>query len=208
MDFEIYKYSAFKRFLIRAGRFFKGLGTGFVNFFINLGKLFVSLFVKLFAAIKSFGQNFVKGNILTKASYLFMGLSHLFRGQIVRGFIYFILEVGFICYMVFFGGNYLSMFFQNFFTGGNVGRVETSDFWNEELGIYDKLPGDNSFHIILYGILTLFVILFFIMTYFQVTKESYDLEQNTIIGKKPANFKWFIRAKPPKSIESKCSFSF
>lgn len=189
MDFEIYKYSAFKRFLIRVGRFFKGLGTGFVNFFINLGKLFVSLFVKLFAAIKSFGLNFVKGNILTKASYLIMGLSHFFRGQIVRGFIYLILEVGFICYMVFFGGNYLSMFFQNFFGGGNIGRVETSDFWNEELGIYDKLPGDNSFHIILYGILTLFVILFFIMTYFQVTKESYDLEQNTIIGKKPVNFK-------------------
>ena len=62
MDFEIYKYSAFKRFLIRVGRFFKGLGTGFVNFFINLGKLFVSLFVKLFAAflIKILHQRVLK----------------------------------------------------------------------------------------------------------------------------------------------------
>ena len=112
MDFEIYKYSAFKRFLIRVGRFFKGLGTGFVNFFINLGKLFVSLFVKLFAAIKSFGLNFVKGNILTKASYLIMGLSHFFRGQIVRGFIYLVLEVGFICYMVFFGKTLINNYYQ------------------------------------------------------------------------------------------------
>ena len=37
------------------------------------------------------------------------------------------------------------MFLENLLTGGNVGRVEThvSDVWNEELGEYVKVAGDN-----------------------------------------------------------------
>ena len=154
-----------KRAAARVGRFFKGRA----------------------ARIRDFLAHFVEGDGITKGSYLVMGLGHMRRGQLIRGILYLILQALFILYMVAFGGRYLGMFFQNFFTGGDVGRVEThvSDVWDDELGEYVKIAGDNSFHIVLYGILSAFVILFFVLVYLRSVKEAYALEQSAIIGRRP-----------------------
>ena len=213
MDIESFKLTLpqkikfkLKRFFIKAGKsmksFFVKLGASLKGFFVNLGKDLKGscvnfaknvkgFFVKLWEGIKNFGINFWKGDILTKSSYLFMGIGHIFRGQIVRGIFYLLLEVGFILYMVFFGGNYFVMCLENMFTGGNVGRVETTveDVWNEELGEFVEVAGDNSFLIILYGILSALILAFMVYLYFKSVKESYELEQYKIIGKKPAGFK-------------------
>lgn len=189
MDYEIYKYSTFKRILIRIEKFLKNLGLSIINFFNSIGKLVLALILNVYKGIKNLINNFTNGNIVTKISYVILGFGHIIRHQVIRGLIFLVLEIGFICYMIFFGGNYLSMFFQNFFTKGNIGRVETNDYWNEELGIFDKITGDNSFHIVLYGILSIFVIFFFIMIYIAQAKESYNLEQNNIIGRRPTNIK-------------------
>ena len=110
--------------------------------------------------VKDFFTSFAEGDATTKASYLVMGLGHLRRGQVARGLIYLTAQLLFILYTTLFGGRYLAMFFENLFTGGNVGRTEThvSDIWDEELGEFVKVAGDNSFHIVLYGILSVFVI--------------------------------------------------
>lgn len=143
------------------------------------------------ARIQEFFSHFADGDGITKGSYLLMGLGHICRGQAIRGGIYLLLQVLFILYTVAFGGRYLAMFFENFFTGGNVGRVEThvSNVWDPELGEYVKIAGDNSFHIVLYGILSVFVILFFILTYLRSVREAYNLEQSAIIGRRPDGFK-------------------
>ena len=136
---------------------------------------------------KGFFTNFTDGDGITKASYLIMGLGHLRRGQVGRGVIYLAAQILFTLYMVLFGGRYVGMFLENFFTGGNVGRVEThvSDVWDPDRGEFVKIAGDNSFHIVLYGILSVFVILFFILTYLRSVKEAYGLEQSAIIGRRP-----------------------
>ena len=139
------------------------------------------------AKIRSFFANFSDGDGVTKASYLVMGLGHLRRGQVGRGLIYLAAEILFILYMILFGGTYLGMFFENFFTGGNVGRVEThvSQEWDPALGEFVKIPGDNSFRIVLYGILSAFLILFFFLIYLRSVREAYELEQAAIIGLRP-----------------------
>ena len=189
MDLKYYQMTPSQRVKYKISNFFKGFGKGIIGFFVGIFRAIVSFFVGIGRSIKEFFLNFYHGDALTKTSHLFIGTSHLFRGQVVRGIIYLALEALFVLYMIFFGGNYLVMCFENFFGGGNVGRVETHDFWNEEEGIYDKMVGDNSFLILLYGILTLFVIIFFIICYISATKESYELEQYHIIGKKPNSFK-------------------
>ena len=189
MDLGYYKMTPAQRVKHKISGFFKNFGKGIAGFFVNIFKAIIGFFATIGRGIKEFALNFWHGDALTKSSHLFIGLSHLFRGQIVRGIIYLVLEAAFIVYMVLFGGNYLAMCFENFFRHGNIGRVETHDYWNEEEGIYDKIPGDNSFLILLYGILTLFVIIFFIICYISATKESYKLEQYYIIGKKPTSFK-------------------
>jgi len=189
MDLNYYKLTPPQRFLYKLTKFFKNARKGFAGFFIKIYKAILGFFVGIGRGFKNFGLNFWNGDALTKFSHVFIGLSHLFRGQIVRGIVYLFLEAAFVFYMVFFGGNYLAMCFENFSSGGNVGRVETHDFWNEAEGIYDKMVGDNSFLILLYGILTLFVIIFFVICYINATKESYELEQYHIIGKKPQTFR-------------------
>ncbi len=148
-------------------------------------------FRKAPARIRDFFTNFAEGDGITKGSYLVMGLGHLCRGQLGRGVIYLLLEILFILYMVVFGGRYLGMFLENFPAGGNVGRVEThvSNVWDPELGEYVKIAGDNSFHIVLYGILSVTVILFFALTYLRSVKEAYALEQSAIIGRRPDGLK-------------------
>ena len=189
MDLGYYKMTPSQRVKHKMSGFFKNIGKGFAGFFIRIFKAVIGFFVSIGRGVKEFALNFWHGDALTKSSHLFIGLSHLFRGQIVRGIMYLTLEAAFIAYMVLFGGNYLAMCFENLLGGGNIGRVETYDFWNEEEGFYDKLIGDNSFLILLYGILTLFVILFFVICYISATRESYKLEQYYIIGKKPISFK-------------------
>ena len=189
MDLNYYRMTPFRKIIYKISRFFKNIGTNIAGFFVRMFRAIVGFFVGIGRGFKEFGLNFWHGDALTKSSHLLVGLSHLFRGQVVRGIIYLFLEVAFVLYMVLFGGNYLAMCFENFLIGGNVGRVETDDFWNEEEGIFDKVIGDNSFLILLYGILTLFVIIFFLIFYINATKESYKLEQCRIIGKKPQSFK-------------------
>ena len=132
-------------------------------------------------------KSLIKGDAVTKLSCLVMGLGHIFRGQVVRGFIYLVTQIAFSLYMLTFGGKYIVMFFKNLFTGGNVGNTETyiSNEWNSQLGEYTKIPGDNSFHIVLYGILTILIVVFFIYVWARSVNEAAELEKMQIIGKKP-----------------------
>ena len=174
--------------LVRLGRsFLGGIKTAPKRFFSRIG----GSFRRMGRRIGEFFSHFAEGDGVTKASYLVMGLGHVLRGQAVRGGIYLLLEVLFILYTLTFGGRYLSMFLENFFAGGDVGRVEThiSDVWDPDLGEYVKIAGDNSFHIVLYGILSSFVILFFLLTYLRSVREAYDLEQSAIIGRRPDGFR-------------------
>ena len=69
--------------------------------------------------IKDIGSTFVKGDWKTKCSYFIMGSGQIFRGQILKGLMYLAVQAGIICFIVFFGWDYLSKF-------GTLGTVETS----------------------------------------------------------------------------------
>ena len=191
MDLDYYRLTGPQKVLYKTKKALAGIGRGFCGFWVKLAKGIAGFFTGIYTGIRDLALNWWRGDALTKLSYGVMGAGHVTRGQTVRGIIYMLLEAAFVLYMVAFGGNYLSMFFQNFFTGGNLGRVEThiSEIWDDALGEYPVIPGDNSFQILLYGILTLFVILFFAMFWRASVRESYALEQMKIVGKKPDNFR-------------------
>ena len=170
-------------------RFFTGLPGALADFFSGMGRGIVRLVKGTGQALGRYFGGFAKGDLITKGSYFVMGLGHFTRGQVVKGVIYLVLEVLFILYMVLFGGTYLGKFFYGFFNGGTVGNVPTQDFWNEEEGIYEKIAGDNSFKIILYGVLTFLVILFFLMLYFRSVAESRENEATVKAGRRCPGFR-------------------
>ncbi|MBQ7509274.1 MAG: hypothetical protein IJT52_08105, partial [Spirochaetales bacterium] len=179
----------FQKFFCKTGRAIKNLPGNTVRFFKRVGLGIAGFFKGIAGGFKSYFVNFAKGNAATKGSYLIMGLGHAARGQVAKGLIYLLIEISFVLYMVMFGAPYLGKFFYGFFTKGTVGITETSDYWNDELGHYEKIVGDNSFKIILYGILTIFLIFFFLAIYLRSLKESRALEEAAKDGRRALSFR-------------------
>ena len=106
--------------------------------------------------VKEFFLAIKNGSIWTKLSCLFMGAGQIARKQFLKGALYLLLEIAFILYLIFFGGGYLAKI-------GTLGTVKATEVWNDETGVYDKIPGDNSFLILLYSVVTLILIVVFIL---------------------------------------------
>lgn len=144
-----------KNLCIKIGQFFKKLGVGLVKFFKNIGEMFV------------------KGSWRTKTSYFVMGFGNFTNKQIARGCLFFLMEAVFIVYMIFVGASNLSEL-------GSLGTVSVIEVPQKAMipGIgvdYVLTPDyvDNSFNILLFGVLTMFFIVGFIVTWYMNIKQSY-----------------------------------
>ena len=128
------------------GDFFKGIGKAIASFFTSIGNEFKDIVV-----------TFTQGDWKTKLSYIVMGFGSIARGQVLRGILFLLFEIVFIAYMFIAGGYWLSMLPSL----GLQGPVKEYD------AIYDAYVThyyDNSFKILLYGVLTIFFIIAFIYT--------------------------------------------
>ena len=127
---------------------------------------------------KEIGTTFASGDWKTKLSYLIMGFGPLMRGQIVKGLLFLGAQIAFIAYMIGFGGKYLSKI-------TTLGTVATQKIGRK------TVYGDNSFLILLFGILTIIIIGFFILVWRMNLREN--LVEETLLkqGKKlPTNKKF------------------
>ena len=107
-----------------------------------------------------------------------MGFGPLMRGQIVKGLLFLGAQIAFIAYMIGFGGKYLSKI-------TTLGTVATQKIGRK------TVYGDNSFLILLFGILTIIIIGFFILVWRMNLREN--LVEETLLkqGKKlPTNKKF------------------
>lgn len=121
------------------------------------------------------GKAVKKGDLKTRLSILILGFGQLLRGQILKGVAFLVLEAAFIWYLIEFGGKY-------FVKLNTLGTVATQKVGRK------TVYGDNSFLILLFGILTLFVILFFILLWYINIKDNVKSQEMLAAGKKlPTN---------------------
>ena len=94
---------------IKDSSFFVRFGKGFVNFFTkSIPNFFTKTLPGFFANIGKGIKNvcirlvkrFVEGIIGSKLSHLIFGAGNLYRGQIIKGLIYLLLQVGLIALFV------------------------------------------------------------------------------------------------------------
>ena len=116
-----------------------------------------------------------------------MGFGNVSRGQVLRGLLFFVFEVVFILYMIFFGGHYMSRLYI-------LGTVE-STLMEDGTVVY----GENSFNILLYGVLTLFFIAAFIYTWYLNIKQNRINEEIIKDNKKLASGEDDLRALVDKN---------
>ncbi|RKM61288.1 sugar ABC transporter permease [Butyrivibrio sp. CB08] len=139
------------------------------NFFKALGNGF-----------KEIGTTFVEGDFKTKISFLIFGFGPLLRGQILIGAALLALEVLFFWFMAGFGWKYLSKI-------GTLGTVATKKVGRK------TVYGDNSFLILLFGVLALFAVLAFVVIWYINIRENRKEELLLKSGKKlPTNNEVFM----------------
>ena len=137
--------------------------------------------VELVGAIKN-------GSFSTRLSFLFMGFGQMARGQIVKGLLYFLLQAAFLLFMIFFGWQYIAHLFS-----GDLGTKLSGEIWNEELQIFEKVKGDNSFLILLYGVVTLLLIAFFLIIWWVNVKGAYENDKKLARGERINTWKEDVR---------------
>ena len=135
-------------------------GNAVTRFFRWLGK-----------DLKEIGESFVRGDWKTKISFLIMGFGQLCRGQIVRGIAMLVSEVALLYFTFGFGWQYFTKLL-------TLGTVET--YKKGRVTVY----GDNSFFILLYGILTVVAILALIYLWRVNVRQNREAEDLLERGKK------------------------
>jgi len=122
------------------------------------------------------------GSVVTKLSFLVMGLGNLYYKQIVKGLLFLAMEIGYILFMVKSGIHNLSML-------PSLGDNAQTEIWNESKGIYEYVAGDRSLLLLLYGLATIFITIAFILAWRSSVRSVYKAEYLTKKGRRVNKFR-------------------
>ena len=171
----------FKRKLYDIGQFFIHLPL----YILNILKLIplgiwkgICGIGKFFAGI---GHIFADGDWKTRISFLVMGFGQFFRHQIGRGIIFLTMEGLFGWFMFAMGGSYL----YGLKDLGTQATIKTLNEYGLEVVTYK----DNSLKILLYGVLTIFIIVGFIGTWVMNIRQNYAAQKLIEKGIRPKGFR-------------------
>ena len=189
---------------IKDSSFFVRFGKGFVNFFTKsipnfFTKTLPGFFVNLGRGIKNgcirLVKRFVEGSIGTKLSHLIFGAGNLYRGQIIKGLIYLLLQAGLIALFV--GCPTV--------TGPNNVQVPLGYKALANLvlkgskGGYNPLTGDiepasSSQLMLLFGLVTIGLIILYVIIWNSAVNSSVAADVDVKEGRKPSTFKQDLQA--------------
>lgn len=163
-DLEYLRLSRWGKFVYGLTNFFVAIPHKLLNLLFAIGRFFRRIFFGVVNEFKFLGLTFAKGDWKTKVSYFIFGFGNLSRKQFIRGCLFLAFELVFLFYMIFAGGYWLGKF-------RTLGTVEATyvTVYIEGIGdmkvLDNSKPFDDSFKILLYGLLTLIFIVAFIVTW-------------------------------------------
>lgn len=170
-DLEFLRLNGPQKFLYKLRRFLVNLPKSILNAFKGLIGWFMGLFKGVGRELYDIFDTFRKGDWKTRVSYVVMGFGSCARGQWLRGILFFVFQTVFNVYLFCFGGSYVAKL-------ATLGTVETRKEGRK------TIYGDNSFLIMLYGVLTIFFILAFLYTWRLNVKQNKLAQQYLASGKK------------------------
>ncbi|MDR2976328.1 MAG: sugar ABC transporter permease [Streptococcaceae bacterium] len=123
----------------------------------------------------TFRETFSKGDLFTKLSFVIMGLSQLKNKQWLKGIVFLLSEIAFLSWLVFNGLSAISLL-------GNLGAVKTKKVvFDEAQGVYVTHQPDNSMLILLFGVMSIVVVLCWLVLYvvsLRSTRHLYALNRD------------------------------
>ncbi len=186
-DLEYLSLPKWRRVLYRLLSFLIAIPLGIWSGIQAAGKAIAGFFVRIKDEIVEIFTTFIYGDWKTKVSYLVMGFGSIARGQILRGLLFLAFEGVFIFYMITTGVKWLGKL-------DTLGDVGPTSSYNPIYDVYVPKYGDHSFKILLYGVLTIFFIVAFIVTWRMNIKQNQIAEQIIRSGKKLKSGKQDLRS--------------
>ncbi len=127
---------------------------------------------------------FQDGSKATKLSFFSMGAGQCLQKRFWKGILYILAQLAFTLFMVLGGWKALLALFS-----GNLGTRLSGEVWNEQLQIYEKVRGDNSFLILLYGVAALLIVAAYALCWYSNVKDCYAADLLFRQGERPLTLK-------------------
>ena len=124
------------------------------------------------------------GGPMVWLSCLFMGLGNIMAGQVIKGLLFLLVEIGIIVYLALPTGG-----FHWIGLLPSLGDQVMGEVYNEKTGVYEYTMGDQSQLILLYGIASLCIIALLIFIWQMSVRSGYKALELKKQGKKVLNFK-------------------
>ncbi len=127
------------------------------------------------------------GGPIVWLSCLIMGLGNMAAGQIIKGLVFLAVEAFVIYYMISSGAGWLKLL-------PTLGETATEEVWNDDLGVYEYVQGDNSQQILLFGVVTLVMIVVAVIMWRASVRSGYGALCVKRSGHKPMTFVQDVKA--------------
>ncbi len=184
---EYIRLAWYKKILYNIKLFFVAIGLYFARFGNTIGKG-VSGFCKgVGKECKDIVLTFKNGSWITRVSYLVMGFGNLLRGQIMRGVLFLVFEIVFVVYMITTGAGWLAQM-------RTLGTEAVRRVYDPVFDTYVNEPGDNSFFILLYALLTIMICIAFVWAWRENVRQNKIAEELLGKGKKLATARQDLKA--------------
>ena len=184
-DLQYLKLNKFSAFMYDALMFFLSIPGWIWGLICKIFSVIKTGLVWLKDEIVDIFTTFKRGNRSVRWSFLIFGLGNFHYGQKLRGFLFLLFEIIFGIYMVVpSGGIHWLKKVQWFQVGKTIGTVQSGLVYNPVYDIYERVPGDDSVRVLLYGMLTVFFIVGFIMTWRMQVKQCKTCMDIVASGKK------------------------
>lgn len=185
-DMEYLKLTRWNQRCYRTGVRFARIPRSLLNALFAIGRFFKNLGKKIAAEFSDVCRTFREGDWKTRTSFFVMGFGSIARGQVLRGVLFLLFELVFIFYM-FLAGPVLSGVRGGLYWLSMLPSLGTQgpekNIYDEVYDTYTTRYHDNSFQILLYGVLTIFFIIAFIYTWRQNVKQNRVTQQILATGK-------------------------
>lgn len=137
---------------------------------------------KIVGGLKEIGNAIIKGDLFVKLSMLVMGAGYIRRKQYIKGLIVTLFEIAVVFYIAVVGCPYLAKL-------TTLGTVQREMQFNVATMKNEVNDYDHSFKILLFGIITVVIILSFIGLYFWNLVKVYRLQKMAEEGKHINSFR-------------------
>jgi len=165
-----------RRFAHRLGKGIQNIPRGFQKTGLKIWHILRKTGAAVAGGVREYVTTFARGDLPTRLSYILMGAGSFLRGQVIKGFGLLFIEAAFIVFIRNFGLEQLKLL-------PTLGTAVKKQVWSEKDQIYYYIQGDNSMLILLFSVLTLFVIVAFLAIYFANIRLAYQ-NQLTVAWKK------------------------